>query len=129
MTEGFNLNKGKNTEDLEKKKVIAYGEVGKKGCPAKGCNSEEANFTGKLYNYNRIYRCSKCKLYFASPTTWARCDNEFIQRTKAGIIARDLIINDCLICPIIKKEGLDIQRIIKEGKACPYFKGKIKMDE
>lgn len=127
MTE-FKLNTTNNTQDVEKKKVLSYGEVGKKGCPAPGCGNQSVQFTGKLYNYNRIYRCQKCKQYFGSPTTYARCDNEFVQRTKAGIIARDLIVNDCLVCPIPKKEGFDIQRKIREGKACPYFKGTIKMD-
>ncbi len=125
----FNINTSKNTQDAKKEKVLSYGEVGKKGCPAEGCGSLDVQFTGKLYNYNRIYSCLKCKQHFGSPTTYARCDNEVIQRTKAGIIARDLIVNDCLVCPIPKKEGFDIKRMIQEGKMCPYFKGTIKMDE
>lgn len=124
----FNINATNNTQDFEKKKIIAYGVVGRKGCPGSGCGNLDVQFTGKLYNYNRMYHCLKCDQYFGSPTTYARCDNEYIQRTKAGIIARDLIVNDCLVCPIPKKEGFDIKQMIQQGKMCPYFKGTIKMD-
>ncbi|MDO8623143.1 MAG: hypothetical protein Q7R52_02760 [archaeon] len=108
-------------------KVIGKGEVLNEGCPS--CNSKNVEPTGTLYKGNRAYKCFDCENFFASPTSWAKCDNEYIIREKNGLIANDLVMGpDCFRCPIPKKEGFNIHQLIKEGKQCPYFKGPIKFD-
>jgi len=114
-------------ENSNKVKIICKGEVLNEGCP--GCQSKNVENTGKLYKGNKSYKCIDCNNFFASPTSWAKCDNEFIIRTKNGLIANDLVSGpDCFRCPIPLKEGFDIKRLISEGKSCPYWKGSIKFD-
>ena len=117
-TKTFTWRKGKETEKI---KVIGKGVVGEKGCPQ--CNSMGVIPTGKLLGKDRTYICRNCDAKFASPTTWAKCTNGYITRTQSGLIGKDLIYNDCLICPISSKEGFDIKQLVKEGKKCPYFQG------
>ncbi len=134
MTRVFNFKETEEYSQSQKVDIVGYGDVGETGCPAQTpqtgtrCNSMNIRFTGKLYNHSRVYTCHDCKSMFVSPTTYARCDNEYIVRTKEGVIARDLIVNDCFICPIPKKEGFDVRKLVAEGKHCPYFKEIIKLD-
>lgn len=111
----------KNKDEI---KVIGHGNVAEGGCPR--CKSLKLIPTRKTVNGDRVYTCFECKAIFASPTTYAECE-------KLGIIGKDLITHDCLICPIPKQEGFDVKKLIKEGKACPYFKGiakgKLKMGD
>ena len=118
-----------NWEDTKKNdiKVIGHGENLAKGCPQ--CKGTRVEPTGKLFQKNRTYICIQCKSNISSPTTWAECSNEEVVRMVGGIIGRDLIINDCKICHIPKKEGFDIYSLIKQGKSCPYFRGVVKFEE
>lgn len=126
----FNFEKKYKDSKKEKGeiKVIGHGEPGQKGCPR--CKSLNLFPHTTLYKKNRAYRCLDCKSDLVSPTTWASCTNEWVIRKTGGRIGKDLVVNDCLICPIPKKEAFNILKLVKEGKACPYFNPTpIKFDE
>ena|SRR3990167_5040924 len=132
----FNI--GEKEETNKNLKVTGHGEVGERGCPCKVQNvGEEEKQCGstnvvqykKLHQGNRVYHCRDCGTIFASPTSYARCDNEYIVREKGGIIGSDLVVNDCLICPIARKEGFDVMDLAQKGEKCPYFIGPTKLDE
>ena len=75
--------------------------------------------TNKTYGplHDHVYQCMGCKAFTGSPTMYAWCK-------KYGLIARDLNLNDCLICPVPKKEGFSVKTA-----QCPYFDRKINMSE
>lgn len=129
-TKTFNFNNAqgwKDGKEQDKAKVIQHGDVDTEGCP--NCHGKDVTHTGKLYQKDRVYKCNKCNHFFASATTYANCDNEYVVRVKGGIIARDLVGNDCFTCPIPKKEGFDVKKLVENGKVCPYFKGVMKFDK
>lgn len=132
----------KDGKQQDKAKTLAHGELKGKGCQNKiivgkdengfdkynFCGSMNLHPTGTTKNKERAYKCLDCGAINASGTTWAKCNNEYVISTKGGLIGRDLIINDCFICPIPKKEGFDIRQLVKEGKCCPYWAGIVKFD-
>ncbi|MDP2672030.1 MAG: hypothetical protein Q8O68_00785 [Candidatus Daviesbacteria bacterium] len=122
----FKIGAGKETTK-KNIKVTDKGAILVYGCPK--CKDMCVTQLPRLYQGNRSYHCNGCGIIFATPTSYARCDNEYIIRTKNGLIGNDTVINDCLICPIPKKEGFNINSLIRESKACPYFKGPTKLDE
>lgn len=97
-----------------KKKILRLkaGVLSKKKCPS--CGSNALIITKKLTKCrDRVYKCLnfKCNNLVGAPTTWAYCDLR-------GQIAKDIFINDCLIC-----------EHYKAGQKCSHFVEKLKKEE
>lgn len=84
-------------------------------CPKCGkiARYDKTMLAGPLFHH--VYKCV-CGALIGCPTVYAKCK-------KFGIIAKDLVANDCLMCPIPKAEKLNPE------KDCPYYLDKIDYKE